>query len=295
MAQARSSIVSPLRAATYHTLTGLLAASGMRIGEGIKLDRLMPTGGGLLIRESKFGKSRLVPLQSCSTAALQDYAQLRDQLQPRPTVPSLFVSLTGQRLVYAVVCHTFRRLVDNAGIGADASRPPRLLQQAEVRASVCVERDELTINDHTVLEVEVEDLGIGGGDLPVVAAVHDQPVACGLADGVAVDLDLERPPRADRNRTGARERRSDQLTRRRSCSRRRPVGHLRSVRRAPRSDHVPYPAQTKAGPPPRGSGADQQGHAAGRDAVGPPGWGGTFPSGWRRASSIMFAAFSSPH
>jgi hypothetical protein len=29
--------------------------------------------------------------------------------------------------------------------------------------------------------------------------------------------------------------------------------------------------------------------------VGPPGWGGTFPSGWRRASSIMFAAFSSPH
>jgi hypothetical protein len=130
----------------------------------------------LLICESKFGKSRLVPLQSCSTAALQDDAQLCDQLQPRPAVPSFFVSLTGKRLVYAVVCHTFRRLVDNAGIGADASRPPRLLQQAEVRASVCVERDELTINDHTVLEVEGGDLGIGAEISPSLRLYTTSPL-----------------------------------------------------------------------------------------------------------------------
>jgi len=128
MAQTRSSIVSPLRAATYHSLIGLLAVSGLRIGEAIKLDRgdVDWIQGVLLIRESKFGKSRLVPLQPATTAVLQDYAQLRDQLQPRTETPSFFVSLTGKRLVYAVVCQTFRRLVDTAGVGADAPRPPRL-------------------------------------------------------------------------------------------------------------------------------------------------------------------------
>ena len=128
MAQARRSIDSPLRAATYNTLIGLLAVSGLRIGEAIKLDRgdIDWDEGVLLIRESKFGKSRLVPLQASSMHALQDYAQLRDQLQPRPKELSFFVSLTRKRLSYAVVQQTFRRLIDNAGIGASAPYPPRL-------------------------------------------------------------------------------------------------------------------------------------------------------------------------
>jgi integrase/recombinase XerD len=109
MTLARSSIVSPLRAATYDTLIGLLAASGLRIGEAIKLDRgdVDWAKGVLLIRESKFGKSRLVPLQASSMGALRDYAKLRDQLQPRPEDPSFFVSLTRKRLLYAVVSQTF--------------------------------------------------------------------------------------------------------------------------------------------------------------------------------------------
>jgi integrase/recombinase XerD len=126
--RARSSIVSPLRAATYATLIGLLAASGMRIGEAIKLDRgdVDWAQGVLLIRESKFGKSRLVPLHASSMAALQNYARLRDHLQPRPQDPSFFVSLTGKRLLYAVVSQTFRQLVDDAGVGAGAPHRPRL-------------------------------------------------------------------------------------------------------------------------------------------------------------------------
>ncbi len=128
LTQARTSIVSPLRAGTYATLIGLLAVSGLRIGEAIKLDRgdVDWTDGVLLIRESKFGKSRLVPLAPSAMAALHDYAGLRDQLKPRPQDPSFFVSLTGKRLLYAVVSQTFRHLVDNAGVGADAPRPPRL-------------------------------------------------------------------------------------------------------------------------------------------------------------------------
>jgi len=125
---ARQSIVSPLRAATYDTLIGLLAVSGLRIGEAIKLDRsdLDWNEGVLLIRESKFGKSRLVPLHPSSMQALSDYAVLRDQLQPRPKELSFFVSLKRKRLLYAVVQDTFRQLINTAGIGVDAISPPRL-------------------------------------------------------------------------------------------------------------------------------------------------------------------------
>jgi len=80
----------------------------------------------LLIRESKFGKSRLVPLHPSSMQALSAFAQLRDELQPRPAEPSFFVSLTRKRLCYAVVSQTFRQLIDSARIGAGAPSPPRL-------------------------------------------------------------------------------------------------------------------------------------------------------------------------
>jgi integrase len=80
----------------------------------------------LLIRESKFGKSRLVPLQTSSMQALTDYARLREQLQPHAEDPAFFTSLTRKRLLYAVVGETFRRVVDDAGIGADAPHRPRL-------------------------------------------------------------------------------------------------------------------------------------------------------------------------
>jgi integrase/recombinase XerD len=125
---ARRRIVSPLRAATYQTLIGLLAASGLRIGEAIKLDRsdLDWAQGVLLIRESKFGKSRLVPLHPSSMRALRGYARRRDQLQPRSAEPAFFVSLKQKRLLYAVVQLTFRQLIDDAGIGAGAPSPPRL-------------------------------------------------------------------------------------------------------------------------------------------------------------------------
>jgi len=128
MELARRTIASPLRAATYETLIALLAASGLRIGEAIKLDRadIDWAQGVLLIRESKFGKSRLVPLHPTSMRALDCYARLRDELQPQPAEPAFFVSLKRKRLLYAVVQETFRQLIDTAGIGAAAPSPPRL-------------------------------------------------------------------------------------------------------------------------------------------------------------------------
>lgn len=128
MAAAKDTIPQPLRAATYHTLIGLLAASGLRIGEAIKLDRddVDWAEGVLHIRETKFGKSRLVPLTESVMAALREYEVLRDELMPVPKDPSFFVSLTARRLIYASVQPLFGALVDAVGVGACAPHRPRL-------------------------------------------------------------------------------------------------------------------------------------------------------------------------
>ena len=73
------SMKSPLRAATYDTLIGLLASSGLRIGKAIKLDRgdVDWAGGVLLIRESKFGKpgwSPCTPAPCRHSAITPDFA-----------------------------------------------------------------------------------------------------------------------------------------------------------------------------------------------------------------------------
>lgn len=128
MVRARSSIDPPLRAATYQGVIGLLAASGLRIGEVINLDRsdIDWTNGVLLIRESKFGKTRLVPLHPSAMRSLTEYATVRDEIQPRSRSDSFFVSRTRNRLCYEVVSLTFRQLVNTAGVGVDAPTAPRL-------------------------------------------------------------------------------------------------------------------------------------------------------------------------
>jgi len=127
--QARRTLVAPeLRVLTYQVLIGLLAATGLRIGEAITLDRedIDWSEGVLQIRESKFGKSRLVPLHVSSLTALEDYARQRDLLQPNCVDRAFFVSRTRKRLCYQVVSQVFRHLADTAGVGTDAPSPPRL-------------------------------------------------------------------------------------------------------------------------------------------------------------------------
>jgi site-specific recombinase XerD len=90
----------PLRVATHRTLFGLLAATGLREGEAIGLDRgdVDLEAGLLTIRDSKFNKSRQLPLHASTVAVLRDYATQRDRLCPRPATPSFFVSVRGRRL-----------------------------------------------------------------------------------------------------------------------------------------------------------------------------------------------------
>jgi integrase len=128
VAQARVTIRTPLRAATIETLFGLLAATGMRVGEAIRLDNadLDWVEGLAVVRASKFGKSREVPLQASTVEALAAYARRRDQLQPVRKAPSFFVSIVGTRLLYADILITFRQLTEAAGIGAQSSVRPHI-------------------------------------------------------------------------------------------------------------------------------------------------------------------------
>ncbi len=127
MAEARR-LQPPLRFATYETLIGLLAATGMRVGEAIGLDRtdVNLAEGVLVVRMSKFGKSREVLLHRSTTEALTLYARKRDEIQLRPKVASFFISGRGKRLENSTMHETFRRLVDSAGVGAGAPVIPRL-------------------------------------------------------------------------------------------------------------------------------------------------------------------------
>jgi len=115
---AAGTIQSPLRAATYQTLIGLLAVTGMRAGEAIRLDRpdIDAQAGLLTIRESKFGKSRQLPLHPTTMAALAGYTAVRDRHHPRPATAAFFTSLAGTRLIYKNVRRTFRQLTQRAGL-----------------------------------------------------------------------------------------------------------------------------------------------------------------------------------
>lgn len=118
-----------LRAATYATFIGLLSCTGVRVGEAIALDDtdLDHQSGLLEVRDSKFGKHRLVPLHSSALRALQDYRDLRDELQPRRASPALFVSSRGTRLLHSNIGKTFSRLARQAGLSPrSASCRPRL-------------------------------------------------------------------------------------------------------------------------------------------------------------------------
>jgi integrase/recombinase XerD len=119
----------PLRAATFETFIGLMAATGLRTGEAMALDRADAdlSDGTLIIRRSKLGKSRLVPLHRTTTAALASYADRRHLLCPQPATTAFFLSGAGTRLNHTNVSSAFAGLLAAAGITAEpGTRRPRL-------------------------------------------------------------------------------------------------------------------------------------------------------------------------
>lgn len=123
--QAARTTGPPLSAASHHALFGLLAATGLRIGEAIGLNRadVALNSGILTIGDAKFGRSRLVPLHSTVTDELASYALRRDQLCPDATSDRFFVNSAGTSLAYRGVHQTFVKLTTSLGLRTTTTRP----------------------------------------------------------------------------------------------------------------------------------------------------------------------------
>jgi integrase/recombinase XerD len=119
---ATSQLRRALRAATFRSFFGLLAVTGMRVGEAIALDNadVDLNGGRLAIRLAKFGKHRDLPLHPSTVAVLRDYTEARDRLCTWPRGAGFFVTVHGTRLNYPGVRLTFADLLTRAGIQAPA-------------------------------------------------------------------------------------------------------------------------------------------------------------------------------
>lgn len=118
-------LAPPLRSATFETLIGLLAATGLRVGEAMALDRDDIDWGEVLltVRNSKFNKSREVLLHPSTIKALKGYDDQRRRLSPCPAAPSFFVSTRGTRLQHEAVQPTFRELRRHVGLGQPSCHP----------------------------------------------------------------------------------------------------------------------------------------------------------------------------
>ena len=115
------------RSQTFVTLFGLLAATGLRTSEALRLRLGDFSDDGLVIRETKFRKSRFIPLHATTSAALKRYIDSRRAV-PSVTDHLFIAERTGRAPRYTVVWWTFRSICQRAGIGirTASGRRPRI-------------------------------------------------------------------------------------------------------------------------------------------------------------------------
>jgi integrase len=128
-AAGRLSPKGTLRPATYRALFGLIAATGLRLSEALRLQcaDVALDAGMLTVRQTKFAKSRLVPMHATTVRALQQYLALRQY--HLPTVPDgpFLASATGTALPKSTVHWVFDRLRNQLGWTARGGHPaPRI-------------------------------------------------------------------------------------------------------------------------------------------------------------------------
>lgn len=115
----------PLKPQVFTTLLGLLASTGLRISEALALRLGDVTADGLVVRKTKFNKSRLVPLHPTAASALDRYLDLR--WRTSAVSDSVFVSPRGDRLPYSTVRQTFLHLLRQTGLRSGPGKPrPRI-------------------------------------------------------------------------------------------------------------------------------------------------------------------------
>jgi len=129
LVRAAGTLARPLHAASCQAVISLLAASGMRIGEAIKLTRHDADldAGVLTVVRGKHGVSRHVPLHPSTVAMLRRYAARRDRLCPAPATDRFFITTAGTPLSAALLEQTFTRLLVQAQITSlPGQRRPRI-------------------------------------------------------------------------------------------------------------------------------------------------------------------------
>jgi integrase/recombinase XerD len=117
----------PLRAASVETLFGLLAVTGMRVGEAVALERddVDLDGGVITIREqaAKLERARLVPLHPTAVAALDRYTTARERPCQRPRSSAFFLSGAGAALDRSEVTKTLRKITIALGLRTATVHP----------------------------------------------------------------------------------------------------------------------------------------------------------------------------
>jgi integrase len=111
-----------MRSSTFSTMFGLLAVAGLRISEAIALDRsdVDLKAGLLTVRNTKFNKTRLVPLSKSAIAALHRYAKQRDQSLVVVTTPAFFISERGKRVTDWATRYNFAKVSRAVGLRQSA-------------------------------------------------------------------------------------------------------------------------------------------------------------------------------
>ena len=127
---AAGTLTPRVRAASWQTLLGLLTVTGMRISEArnlndddITVDESGDGSGWARVTDTKFGKSRLVPLHATTMGALRRYQRLRDRTFPGPKTTAVFVARRGTRIARSTAGNTFREIRETAGLAGGPTEP----------------------------------------------------------------------------------------------------------------------------------------------------------------------------
>lgn len=134
-----------LRPHTLSSLIGLLASTGLRVGEAIRLQvdhvKLDLDPSQLHILETKFHKSRIVPLHPSTTERLRHYHEQRARLHYDGLSDAFFVSEQGRHLKYLALHNWFARLCQRLAMATTAAgRNPCLTSFRHTFAVTCMQR-----------------------------------------------------------------------------------------------------------------------------------------------------------
>lgn len=125
--EAAGGLEPPLKATTMQALFGLLAVTGMRVGEVVQVGRddVDLSAGVIRVGEqiTKHERARLLPLHPTSVDALRGYVRTRDRLCPRPSAATFFLAADGSALDRHAVSRAMKKLTIQLGLRSDSVRP----------------------------------------------------------------------------------------------------------------------------------------------------------------------------